>query len=131
MDIFEKFTTEEDYELMFLIDQCRRESSTIGWTQFYSKETVINGGMWNEEFISWGAEDCEFYFRFNALGYIVGRVNGAIWHFEHGRTHNSHYHNPKFRENHELWQRIRNMNRNQIISYYQNTEYLRRRHASL
>lgn len=129
MDLFEKFTT-EDFDLKIIEGNCRRESSTIGWTQFYSKDAVINGGMWNENFISWGAEDCEFYYRFNVLKYRVGRINNAIWHFEHGRTHNSHYHNPKFRENHELWQRIRNMDKKELVSYYGNLKYLEERHAS-
>ena len=130
MELFEKFV-EKDHDIMLLEDSCRMESSTIGWTQFYSKDAVIKGGMWNENFISWGAEDCEFYFRFNILGFKVGRLKNALWHFEHGRTQNSHYHNPKFRDNHELWQRLRNSTRDQVISYYNSQPYLKERYASL
>ena len=128
--LFEKFV-EKDHDIFVLEDNCRMESSTIGWTQFYSKDAVVKGGMWNENFISWGAEDCEFYFRFNILGFKVGRLNNALWHFEHERTQNSHYHNPKFRENHELWQRLRNSTRDQVISYYNSQPYLKERYASL
>ena len=83
---------ESGFDMKVIVPHCRTESSTIGWTQFYSKEKVIQGGMWNENFLSWGAEDCEFYFRFNALGYRVARIADWIWHFEHSRSHNSHYH---------------------------------------
>ena len=66
------------------------------------REVEIKAGLWNENFISWGAEDCEFYFRLCSLGFKVGRVVADIYHFEHGRTFNSHYHNPKFMDNHNL-----------------------------
>jgi hypothetical protein len=130
MDLYEKFIG-SNFDFQTIYDNCRTESSTIGWTQFYSRDAVIKGGLWNEEFISWGAEDCEFYYRFNALGYRVGRIDAPIWHFEHGRTHNSHYHNPKFRENHELWQKIRRTPRNELISYYKNVPYLKQRNVSI
>jgi hypothetical protein len=130
METFEKFIN-SGHDLNVIADKCRTESSTIGWTQFYHRDAVIKGGLWNEEFISWGAEDCEFYYRFNAIGYRVGRIDGPIWHFEHGRSHNSHYNNPKFMENHQLWQRLRNTPKEELVSYYQNVPYLKNRNASL
>ena len=126
MEVFNSFLSSE-FDMNVIQNQCRTESSTIGWTQFYNRAKVIEGGMWNENFLSWGAEDCEFYFRFNSLGYRVGRVNDCIWHFEHGRTHNSHYHNPKFIDNHNLWQWIRNQNKEKLIQYLNQQEYIKRR----
>jgi hypothetical protein len=124
--LFQEFL-EKDFDIDFIMPQCRTEASTIGWTQFYNRKKVIEGYMWNEAFLSWGAEDCEFYFRFNALGYRVGRIDGPIWHFEHGRTHNSHYHNPKFQQNHNLWQWMREQKSDMIKSYYDNQPYVKRR----
>ena len=66
MDVFQNFI-QSGHDLNSLEPNCRTESSTIGWTQFYHRDAVVKGGLWNEEFISWGAEDCEFYYRFNAL----------------------------------------------------------------
>lgn len=129
MDVFEQFIS-SGHDINSLEPNCRTESSTIGWTQFYNKEKVIQGGLWNEEFISWGAEDCEFYYRFNALGYRVGRIESPIWHFEHGRTHNSHYNNPKFMENHNLWQTLRNTPKDKLAEYYQNVPYLKARNKN-
>jgi hypothetical protein len=108
-----------------------RQSSTIGWGQILKRSVYIDGYMWNENFISWGAEDCEFYYRMNALGYRVGRVGGDIYHFEHGRTFNSHYHNPKFMENHNLWQWMRNQDKETIVQYYEQQEYVKNRRKQL
>lgn len=104
-----------------------RVASSIGWGQMIKKEVEVNAGLWNENFISWGAEDCEFYFRLNSFGYRVGRVNSDIYHFEHGRTFNSHYHNPKFMDNHKLWQDMRTWETSKLKSYYQQQEYIRNR----
>ena len=126
METFKKFL-ESSFDMDVIQPHCRTESSTIGWTQFYDREKVIQGGMWNENYLSWGAEDCEFFFRFNILGYRVHRVKDWIWHFEHARTHNSHYHNPKFMDNHNLWQWEKTQSRDTIVQYMNQQEYLVRR----
>ena len=126
MDIFKSFL-DSGFDIDIIKPQCRTESSTIGWTQFYDKQKVIQGGMWNENFLSWGAEDCEFYFRFSILGFRVARVNDWIWHFEHSRSHNSHYHNPKFMDNHNLWQWLREQDKGSLIHYMQQQNYWKER----
>jgi hypothetical protein len=125
---FENFVNNE-FDMDVIMPHCRTEASTIGWTQFYNRKRCIEGFMWNEAFLSWGAEDCEFYYRFNALGYRVGRIDAPIWHFEHERTHNSHYHNPKFKENHNLWQWLRVQEPEMLKSYYANQPYVKRRQS--
>lgn len=126
MEVFQSFL-QSGFDMNIIQPRCRTESSTIGWTQFYNREKVIKIGMWNENFLSWGAEDCEFYFRANSLGCKVGRINDWIWHFEHARTHNSHYHNPKFMDNHNLWQWIRNQNPQSLHQYMVSQDYLKER----
>lgn len=125
-ETFQNFLTSK-FDMSVISPYCRTESSTIGWTQFYRKSKVIQGGLWNENFLSWGAEDCEFYFRFNTLGYRVGRINDWIWHFEHARTHNSHYNNPKFMDNHNLWQYLRTCDRDSLVKYLKEQPYIKRR----
>jgi len=127
MEVFQQFM-ESRFDMNVIQPKCRTESSTIGWTQFYNKQKCIQGGMWNENFLSWGAEDCEVYFRFNILGFRVARVDDWIWHFEHSRSHNSHYHNPKFQDNHNLWQWMKNQNKQTIIDYMNQQEYVKRRY---
>jgi predicted glycosyltransferase involved in capsule biosynthesis len=108
-----------------------RVASSIGWGQMLKRETEIEIGLWNENFISWGAEDCEFYFRLNSFGKRVGRVCDNIYHFEHGRTFNSHYHNPKFMDNHNLWQNIRTWDAQKLVKYYQQQSYVKERGEQL
>jgi hypothetical protein len=123
IEVFEQFL-ENKFDLNIIAPRCRTEASTIGWTQFYNRAKVIEGYMWNEAFLSWGAEDCEFYFRFNSLGYKVGRVDSNIFHFEHARTHNSHYHNPKFIQNDNLWRWLRCQNKKDLIDYFEHQPYI-------
>lgn len=123
--LFEDFT--ESFDISKLTNNCRLQASSIGWTQFYSKKAVISGGMWNENFLSWGEEDSEFYFRFSLFGYRIQRILNYIYHFEHERTHNSHYHNPKYRDNHDLWQWIRRQDKDTLEKYYLSQNYLKER----
>lgn len=121
----------KDFDLEYIRQFSQRQSSTIGWGQMLKRKVYIEGYMWNENFISWGAEDCEFYYRMNSLGYRVGRVNGDIYHFEHSRTFNSHYHNPKFMDNHNLWQWFRSQDKDSIIKYYEDQNYVKERRNKL
>jgi len=107
-----------------LLESKSEIAATIGWGQMIKRQVEINVGMWNENFISWGAEDCEFHYRLNVLNYRVGRVNDIVYHLEHGRTFNSHYNNPKFMDNHNLWQWFRNQDRDTVVKYYENQQYL-------
>lgn len=122
---------DSNFDLNILTSHKFRVASSIGWGQMIKREVEINAGLWNENFISWGAEDCEFYFRLNSFGFKVGRVNEDIYHFEHGRTFNSHYHNPKFMDNHNLWQNIRTWDAPKLQSYYQQQEYIKKRGEQL
>jgi predicted glycosyltransferase involved in capsule biosynthesis len=108
-----------------------RVASSIGWGQMIKRKVEFEVGMWNENFISWGAEDCEFYFRLNSFGRKVGRVYDDIYHFEHGRTFNSHYHNPKFMDNHNLWQNIRTWDQKTLVKYYESQDYVKKRGEQL
>ncbi len=119
------------YDLEYIRKNSSRRSSTVGWGQMIKREVYVSSYMWNENFVSWGAEDCEFYFRLNSLGYKVGRVDGDIYHFEHGRTFNSHYNNPKFVDNNNLWNWMRKQDKNEIISYYESQEYVKERRKKL
>ena len=119
------------FDLNLLKSHSNRRSSTIGWGQMIKRKVYIDSYMWNENFISWGAEDCEFYYRLSSLGYTVGRINDDIFHLEHGRTFNSHYNNPKFSDNYKLWQWMRNQNKETLIDYYEKQEYVKQRRTEL
>lgn len=106
-------------------------NSTIGWTQFINRQKYIDSYMMNENFISWGCEDDEFYFRMSTLGNRIARVNNYVYHLEHSRTHNSWFSNPNFNNNYHLWNTIKTFDRTQLINYYKEQEYFKNRKKEL
>lgn len=106
-------------------------NSTIGWTQFIRREKYIESYMMNENFVSWGCEDDEFYYRMSVLGNRIARINDYVYHLEHSRTHNSWFTNPNFNENYRLWHTIKTFDKNQLINYYKSQEYYKTRKLQL
>lgn len=106
-------------------------NSTIGWTQFINREKYINSYMMNENFVSWGCEDDEFYYRMSILGNRIGRIDNYVYHLEHSRTYNSWFSNPNFNSNYHLWHKIKTFDRKQLISYYEQQDYLQKRRSQL
>ena len=120
-ELLDKFLSShdgKDFDTSIVQKSSVRIPSSIGWGQMITKTAEVSAGLWNEEFISWGAEDCEFYYRLSLFGFKVGRVIDDIFHFEHGRTFNSHYHNPKFQDNDRLWNKIRTLDKEELTQYY-------------
>ena len=133
-DLLDKFLSShdgKDFDTSIVQASSTRVPSSIGWGQMITKTAEVSAGLWNEEFISWGAEDCEFYYRLNLFGFKVGRVIDDIFHFEHGRTFNSHYHNPKFQDNDRLWNKIRTLDKDELTQYYSTLNYIQRRGKEL
>ncbi len=130
ISLFESFI-HSNFDLNILKSNSTLKPSVMGWGQMIDRQVYIDSYMWNENFISWGAEDCEYYYRLQALGYRVGRVNDVVYHLEHSRTFNSHYHNPKFMDNHNLWQNVRTWNKDTIVKYYDNQSYVNERRSQL
>lgn len=130
INLFDKFVSSK-FNLDVLKPNRILQPSVMGWGQMIKRQVAIDSYMWNENFISWGAEDCEYLYRLQVLGYNVGRVNDYVYHFNHSRTFNSHYHNPKFMDNHNLWQTIRTMDRDSLICYFENQKYVTNRRLQL
>lgn len=101
--------------------------SEFGHVQFFKTKSYIDGGMENENFISWSPEDKERYFRFNTLDYNVGRIAHAyVYHLEHFRGHNSGFGNPHIVKNNELWDYLQTLNKKHLARYYSSQKYLRK-----
>lgn len=130
MDIYEEFV--KSWDGISVLDKNKTLSnSTIGWTQFIKRDNYINSYMMNENFVSWGCEDDEFYFRMSTLGNRITRINSYVYHLEHSRTHNSWFSNPNFNNNWQLWNKIKTFDRDQLIKYYNNQEYMKTRKEQL
>jgi hypothetical protein len=82
--------------------------------------------MENENFISWSPEDKERFFRFNKLGYKVGRICDYVYHLEHSRGHNSSFNNPYLQKNFELWSYLEKLDKRKLKNYYSNQKYLKK-----
>ena len=102
-------------------------NSTIGWTQFINRKKYIECYMMNENFVSWGCEDDEFYFRMSTLGNRIKRIDGYVYHLEHSRTHNSWFSNPNFNNNYQLWNTIKTFDKERLVQYYESQDYIQRR----
>ena len=129
MQIYDQFINQLDISVL---DRNKTLSnSTIGWTQFINRQKYIDCYMMNENFVSWGCEDDEFYFRMSTMGLRIARIDNYVYHLEHGRTHNSWFTNPNFHHNFALWNNISSFDRGQLVEYYENQEYLKTRRAQL
>lgn len=129
MQIYEEFINQLDTSVL---DKHKTLSnSTIGWTQFVNRQKYIDSYMMNENFVSWGCEDDEFYFRMSLLGNRTARIDNYVYHLEHSRTHNSWFSNPNFNNNWHLWNIIKTFDKEQLIMYYENQEYFAKRRGQL
>ena len=125
-DLFQKFIQSE-YNLSLLRDSSSRLPCTVGFSQVFNRESYFDFCMMNENFMSWGCEDVELYYRMSCLEYKIGRVWSDVYHLEHSRTFNSHYNNPSFNNNNNLWEWFRKQDKKTIRDYYNQQEYYKRR----
>jgi len=90
---------------------------SYGGCIFFNKDSFIQGGLENENFVSWGAEDQERYLRFSTLGYKVERLEGNLYHINHHMGINSGGTNPYFELNEKEFEKIKEMSKEQLVSY--------------
>jgi len=119
-----KFLETGDYE--FLNAVSKDHTSDFGWVQFFKRQVYIDGGMENENFKAYAPEDKERYYRFNMLGYSVGRIKNYVYHLEHARGENSWFSNPHMDDNQMEWIKLSNMTKEQLLQYYSEQEYLKK-----
>jgi hypothetical protein len=114
-----------DFDFSILETKEKIYMSQFGHVQFFKTSSYIEGGMENENFISWSPEDKERYFRFTTLGYKVGRLeNEFVYHLEHYRGQNSWFGNPYIEKNNQLWEYLQRLSKQQLKEYYHSQEYL-------
>jgi len=128
VEIYNKFVKTLDVQTL---NNKVLNNSTIGWSQFIDRQVYIDSFMMNENFISWGCEDDEFYYRMSCLGRRIARINNYVYHLEHSRTHNSWFNNPNFNHNWMLWNEIKTFDKNQLVQYYENQSYFKNRRKQI
>ena len=123
-EVVSKFLETSDYK--YLDEVSNLHTSDFGWVQFFNRQVYIKGGLENENFKAYAPEDKERFYRFTTLGYNVGRVNDYVYHLEHARGENSWFSNPHMASNMQEWEKIQTMNREQLLEYYSQQEYLKK-----
>ena len=123
-EVVSKFLETSNYE--YLDEVSNLHTSDFGWVQFFNRQVYIDGGLENENFKAYSPEDKERFYRFTTLGYHVGRINDYVYHLEHTRGENSWFSNPHMLSNMEEWEKIKTMNKEQLIEYYSNQQYLKK-----
>jgi len=121
-DTVSKFLETGDYE--FLNAVSNTHTSDYGWAQFFKTKTYRQGGLENENFRAYAPEDKERFYRFTTMGYSVGRIKDVVYHLEHERGENSWFTNPHMESNMAEWDKIKEMNKDQLLKYYSEQKYL-------
>ena len=106
----------------------RQWDAKYGFCQFVDTEEYKKLGGENENFIAYGYEDDERYFRFNLLS-SVARINDYVYHLEHGRTKNSWFNNPHCEDNKKLWENLKVKGKESLLKYYKNVDYITERNG--
>lgn len=96
-----------------------------GFCQFFNTKSYKEGGMENENFLSYGPEDKERYHRFVKLGYKVCHLNGKIYHMEHSRTQDSNITNPHYQHNMNLFNYLKTLSKEKLKNYYNSQKYIK------
>ena len=104
----------------------------LGWAEYgmvhlFKTSVYKEGYLENEGFMAYAPEDVERHFRWKTLGYNIGRVDNHAYHLEHKRTPNSWFNNPFMQHNNQLWEKLKDMDRDGLIEYYENQPYVKER----
>ena len=97
-----------------------------GCCQFFNTNSYRNGFMENESFISWGPEDYERFYRFDKLGYKIGRSGNVVIHFEHPKNGNDGRCNPFLNSNIDLYDSLRMLDKESLINWFIKKDWLHR-----
>ncbi len=120
----------EDFDFEVLDKKSRMYDAQYGHVQFVNRKSYILAGMENENFRGSSPEDKERFYRFDKMGYSVGRLDDIVYHLEHSRGANSWPNsvqgNPYMKQNFDEWEKIQKMTGHQLRSYYSNQEYLKK-----
>jgi hypothetical protein len=99
-------------------------SLSLGGCIFWNRDKFIEGGMENENFISWGYEDNERAYRFQTLGCNLGRTSGNLYHFTHQRGHNSDASNKYIAQNRQELAKVKAMGQWELMDYIKTWTWL-------
>ncbi len=83
------------------------DTASVGGAVFFKRDSFFDGGLENENFISYAPEDQERWHRFKKLDYNVLRIKGPLYHIDHFVGPNSFIQHPLYKDNEKEFLRIR------------------------
>ena len=89
----------------------------MGGAVFVNKKSFLEVGGENENYVGWGNEDNERWWRFGKLGLKLERIVGFLYHIDHFRGVNSGGNHPNHAGNTVEWNKISQMDKNQLTEY--------------
>lgn len=89
-----------------------------GFVVCVHKDVYMSIGGENEDFLAYGPEDNERYYRHKQLNKKIGSTTNGVYHLEHFRSMNSNESNPNFKKNWDLYNKIRSFTTKELIDYY-------------
>lgn len=101
-----------------LINSRKYDKSIVsfGGLVLANREKYLEIGGENQNFVCYGPEDYDRYYRMSQLGETV-RIPGILYHLYHPRTEQSGTDNPFFQSNVEEYRKVSSMNRNELREY--------------
>jgi len=92
--------------------------NSLGGCIMFNKEKFIEGGMENQNHMSWGWEDNCRVHRFSKLGYRINRIPGIIYHLNHASSTNSaNTSHDAYHNNQREFMKVANMSKDQLLQY--------------
>jgi hypothetical protein len=113
-NIIPLFENDLDYNVLNHNNTNKFSDRSPGGSIFIDSEVYVIGGMDNENMKAWGYDDDERVTRFRKLGFTISRVDGTLYHINHGRTSNSTQSSQTNVNMREL-QRVNSMKRNELL----------------
>lgn len=112
-----------DENILINFNQSYNHGSSYGGAYFYNKQSFINAGMENENYISYGGEDWERPIRFSNLGFKVERLDGILYHIDHFKGLNSERNHPFFQQNELEFEKVKKMSKEELQTYIKTWEW--------
>ena len=100
--------------------------NSLGGCILLDKSKFIEGGMENQNHISWGWEDNCRLQRFGTLGYRITRVPGILYHLNHASSTNSaNTSHEAYHNNQREYFKVASMHRDQLQNYIRTWSWLK------
>lgn len=93
------------------------DALSVGGCVMCNKEKFFQAGGENENYVSYGNEDVERKYRWEKLGFKVGRINAVLYHIDHYVGTDSTNKHANGQNNRNEWAKISSLTTKQLLDY--------------